>query len=32
MNRNPPKTASQLEDPPANQNDGLTVRYVILRL
>ena len=24
MNRNPPKTASQLEDPPANQNGGLT--------
>src|SRR5215469_15475246 len=24
MNRNPPKTASQLEEPPANQNGGLT--------
>jgi hypothetical protein len=32
MNRNPPKTASQLEDPPANQNGGLTVGYVIGRL
>ena len=29
MNRNPPKTASRLADPSANQNDGLTVRYVI---
>jgi len=28
----PAENSSQLEDPPANQNGGLTVRYVIGRL